>query len=96
MPGRDRTGPEGEGPRSGRALGPCGAKAKQTPPEKEEAVTTAHDTTAKDTTPEDTTPDRGPGRGFGWGRRHHRRGERGFGRGLRNRQRARGGQDGAS
>jgi hypothetical protein len=28
MPGRDRTGPEGHGPRTGLRMGPCGEKEK--------------------------------------------------------------------
>lgn len=27
MPNRDKTGPEGKGPRTGRGRGPCGGKA---------------------------------------------------------------------
>ncbi len=30
MPGRNKTGPEGKGPRSGRDLGPCGDESRST------------------------------------------------------------------
>ncbi|MCK5137467.1 MAG: DUF5320 domain-containing protein [Bacteroidales bacterium] len=69
MPGFDRTGPEGEGPRTGRALGKCDPKT-QTP--------------GKDVKGEESPDERGFGRGFGrgrnFGRGRFRGGGGGFGR----------------
>ena len=60
MPGRDRTGPGGDGPRTGRAQGPCGARAAKNESGVETtAVTTAEAATqdARDTALENTRDD---------------------------------------
>lgn len=69
MPGRDRKGPEGRGPRTGRGLGPCG-----TPTSRNDETTTA---THEAPSAVDPVPGAGRGGGFGYGRD----GGRGFGRG---------------
>ena len=68
MPGLDSTGPEGQGPRTGRQMGKCKPRKGSIDPEN------------KKTTPEDNVnpeEERFPGRGRGSGRGRGR----GFGRG---------------
>ena len=63
MPGGDRTGPSGKGPRTGRGLGPCGTTEKQ----------------LEDNRGLGRGLGRGPGRGLGLGRgRGRRRGPNGI------------------
>lgn len=67
MPGEDRTGPMGKGPRTGRGLGRCGT------PDKEQKDTEG--------TPENQENEGGWGRGRGEGQGRGRGRGRGFGRG---------------
>ncbi len=54
MPGLDRTGPQGQGPRTGRQTGRCATRKTGTDKEQQ---------------PEDTNMGRGKGRGRGVGKR---------------------------
>jgi hypothetical protein len=85
MPGRDRTGPRGDGPRSGWGLGLC------RPARKESAEAPDAKASDEEDPSSETGPGWGPGRGRGGGRgmgmgpgmawRHGQRGGRGRGRG---------------
>ncbi|GAP43639.1 hypothetical protein SDC9_28939 [bioreactor metagenome] len=75
MPGFDQTGPEGQGPMTGRRMGKCtnyGAGLKNRP-------------VAENESDAENVPGRGPGRGRGMGR------GKGRGRGAGNQNRFRGG-----
>lgn len=63
MPGFDRTGPEGQGPRTGRDMGKC--NPKQQNPDKQENVSELVDLLSKFF---GRGTGRGPGRGRGYGR----------------------------
>lgn len=72
MPGRDRRGPQGEGPRTGRGMGPCG-----TPKNTDDATT--NPVAEENTNRNEAGFGRGLGRGFGRG--FGRGAGRGMGRG---------------
>lgn len=74
MPGEDRTGPLGQGPRTGRGLGRC-----KDPSDKDQPNTSVPADGSQDLEPQ---PGRGRGRGRGLGRGPGRGGGRGFGRGF--------------
>ena len=90
MPGLDRTGPEGEGPRTGRQMGRCAPPGKQ-----KEQRTDQNDSPATETRSMDPEDFEGRGfgryRGRGLGRGAGKGTGRGMGRGVgRNRRRKRG------
>lgn len=98
MPGLDRTGPRGEGPRTGRQMGKCAPPGKN-----KKSTTNPEEPNVKDPQIEDNEdydmnglgPFRGRGFGSGGGRGLGRGAGRGTGRGMgrgigRNRRRKRG------
>lgn len=81
MPGRDRTGPWGEGPLTGRRMGPCGGRRMVS---EQPSMPAPQDEEFYDDRPRlgrDAGFGRGFGRGFGGGGRGRGAG-RGFGRGF--------------